>query len=155
MMEIFRILDELELLIKEGKKVPFSNGKSLIETHRFLDRLDRIRAILPEELEQARYMLNEKDKIITEACSQAEQYVEESKFKVARLVDDNEITKNAMGVAEKIVVQGEKMANEIKRDADEYAEGVLTHVEMVLRKGLEAVSQGKEGLNQSIEDDAS
>ena len=35
MMEIFRILDEMELLLKGSRKMPLSGGKSLVETSRF------------------------------------------------------------------------------------------------------------------------
>lgn len=150
MMEIFRILDELEMMIKDSKKMPFSNGKAMIESHRFLDRLDRIRAILPEELETARILMNQKDKIVTEACAEAEKYVEQSKDKAARLVDDNEITRNAMSVAEEIVNKAEQVSMEIRRDANEYAEGVLSHMEIVLRRGLEAVTQGKDDIREAL-----
>ena len=71
MMEIFRILDEMELLLKGSKKMPFTGGKSLVETNRFLDRVDRIRAILPEELETAKQLISEKDRIVNEAFSEA------------------------------------------------------------------------------------
>jgi len=151
MMEIFRILDELELLLKQSKTVPFSGGKTLIAGHRFLDRLDRIRAILPEELEAARLVLMEKDKIVNEACAEAEQFMEHSKHKVARLVNDSEITKNAMGIAEEIVAKGEEVARELRQDADDYADGVLSHMEIVLRKGLDAVMEGREQLRQSAD----
>ncbi|HBQ86493.1 MAG TPA: hypothetical protein DD811_08440 [Syntrophomonas sp.] len=150
MMEIFRILDELEMMIKDSKKMPFSNGKAMIESHRFLDRLDRIRAILPEELETAKILINQKDKIVTEACAEAEKYVEQSKDKAARMVDDNEITQNAMSVAEEIVNKAEQVSMEIRRDANEYAEGVLSHMEIVLRRGLEAVTQGKEDIKEAL-----
>lgn len=149
MMEIFRILDELELLLKQGKTIPFSGGKTLIEAHRFLDRVDRIRAILPEELETARLVLSEKDRIVNDACAEAEQYMEHSKHKVARMVTDSEITKNAMGIAEEIVAKGEQVAREIRQDADDYADGVLSHMEIVLRKGLDAIAQGREELRNS------
>jgi len=151
MMEIFRILDELEFLIKQGKKLPFSSGKVLIEQHRFLDRLDRVRAILPEELEAARLVLAEKEKIVNEACAEAEQYIEHSKDKVARMVTDSEITRNAMDIAEEIVAKGEQVARDIRRDADEYADGVLAHMEIVLRKGLDAIIQGREELKQNMD----
>mgnify|MGYP000960413657 CR=1 FL=1 len=150
MMEIFRILDELEMMIKDSKKMPFSNGKAMIESHRFLARLDRIRAILPEELETAKILINQKDKIVTEACAEAEKYVEQSKDKAARMVDDNEITQNAMSVAEEIVNKAEQVSMEIRRDANEYAEGVLSHMEIVLRRGLEAVTQGKEDIKEAL-----
>lgn len=150
MMEIFRILDELEMMVKDSKKVPFSNGKAMIESHRFLDRVDRIRAILPEELETARILMDHKDKIVNEACAEAEKYVEQSKDKAARMVDDNEITRNAMSVAEEIVSKAEQVSMEIRRDANEYAEGVLAHMEIVLRRGLEAVTQGKDDLREAL-----
>ena len=151
MMEIFRILDELELLLKDSKKIPFSNGKSVVETHRFLDRLDRIRAILPEELQTARLILAEREQIYNEACAEAEKYVEQSKDKVARLTDDNQITRNARGVADEILVRGETEARQLRQDANEYADGVLSHMEIVLHKGLDAVMQGRDDLRQSID----
>lgn len=153
MMEIFRILDELELMIKGSKKVPLSNGKVMIESHRFLDRVDRLRAILPEELETARLIMSEKERIVKEACAQADEYMEQSKDHVARMVDDNEITRNAMQMGEEIVVKAEEMAREIRRDVNEYADGVLSHMEIVLKKGLEAISQGKQEIRDSQEEE--
>lgn len=150
MMEIFRILDELELLLKGSRKVPLTGGKSIVETSRFLDRVDRIRAILPEELETAKLIMAEKERIVSEACAEADQYVEHSKHHVARLVDDNEITKNAMGVAEEIIARGEEIALQIRKDADEYADGVLSHMEIVLRKGLETVAQGRDDIKEAM-----
>ena len=153
MMEIFRILDELELMIKGSKKVPLSNGKVMIESHRFLDRVDRLRAILPEELETARLIMSEKERIVKEACAQADDYMEQSKHHVARMVDDNEITRNAMQMGEEIVAKAEEMAREIRSDVNEYADGVLSHMEIVLEKGLEAISQGKEEIRESHTED--
>ncbi len=153
MMEIFRILDELELMIKDSKKVPLSSGKVMIESHRFLDRVDRLRAILPEELETARLIMSEKERIVKEACAQADDYLEQSKDHVARMVDDNEITRNAMQMGEEIIARAEEMAREIRRDVNEYADGVLSHMEIVLKKGLEAINQGKQEIRDSQEED--
>ena len=148
MMEIFRIVDELELMIKDSKKIPFISGKVLVESNRFLDRLDRLRAILPEDLETARLVLAEKERIVNEACVEAEEYMETTKDTVARLVDENEITRNAMRMAEEIIAKAEQVAGDIRRDADEYADGILTHMEIVLKKGLEAIGQGKDSMKQ-------
>jgi len=150
-MEIFRILDELELMIKDSKKVPLSSGRAMIDSHRFLDRLDRIRAILPEEMETARLILGQKDRIVNEACAEADKYMEQSRDQVARMMDDNEITRNARQVGEELVARAEELAMEIRRDANEYADGVLTHMEMVLRKGLDVVIQGKEEIRDALD----
>jgi transcriptional regulator of heat shock response len=152
MMEIFRILDEMELLLKGTRKVPLTGGKSLVEINRFLDRVDRIRAILPEELQTARLLLAERDRIVNEACSQAENYMEQSKHEAARMVDDSMITRNAMSMAEDIVAKSEKVAKQIRLDAEEYADGVLSHIEYVLRKGLDTVVQGREQMKQDFDE---
>lgn len=153
MMEIFRILDEMELLLKGSRKMPLSGGKSLVETNRFLDRVDRIRAILPEELETAKILLSDREKIVHDAFSEANQYVEQSKNEAARMVDDSEITRNAMSVAEEIIAQGEQVSEQIRRDAEEYADGVLSHIEYVLRKGLDAVVQGRDQIRIDLNND--
>ncbi len=152
MMGIFRILDELELLIKEGKRIPFSNGKVLVEAQGFLERLDRIRAILPEEVETARQVVAEKDRIIQEACVSAEEYMEQYRNKVARMVNESEITKNAMEMAEEIVAKAEKIALEIRKDANEYADEVLTHMEIVLKKGLDVIYEGKNEIREALKE---
>lgn len=148
MMEIFRILDEMEQMLKSSKKIPLVNDKVMIESYRFLDRVDRIRAILPDDLETARILLAQKEQIVQEACAEAETVMEQSRDKVARLVDDNEITRNAMKVAEDIIAKAEQVARELRQDADEYADGLLSHMEIVLKKGLDAIQQGRESLKQ-------
>lgn len=152
MMEIFRILDELELLIRDSKKVPIS-GKSMVEGHIFLDRLDRIRAILPEELETARLIMSERERIVNEACAHADEVLQESRGTVARMVDENEITRNAMQVADEIIFKANEVAKEIRRDANEYAEGVLAHMEIVLKKGWDTVSQGRAEINYALNEE--
>jgi geranylgeranyl pyrophosphate synthase len=107
MIEIFRILDDMESILKDGKKLPLSSGKNIIDSGEFLERIDRLRAILPEELETARLLISEKERIIKEAYQQADQYVDESRHKVARMVDDSEITRNAVKMAEEIVQRAE------------------------------------------------
>ena len=78
--------------------------------------------------------MSEKERIVQEACAQADEYMEQSKDHVARMVDDNEITRNAMQMGEEIIARAEETAQEIHRDINEYADGVLSHMEIVLKK---------------------
>lgn len=151
-MEILRILDELEVILRGCRKVPFTNG-SIIDADRFLDRLDRIRAILPEDIMTAKLLINEKDRIVNEAMEEAQKYVEKSKDTVSRMIDDNEITRSARMKADEIIAEAEHKAKEIRRDANEYAEGILIHMEIVLKKAVDAVNMGKYEIRQGLEED--
>ncbi|MGI6468872.1 MAG: ATPase [Syntrophomonadaceae bacterium] len=151
MMEVFKILDELESLVRKSKKMPFSNTKVVVESDLLLDRVDRLRAVLPEELETARLIIAEKQRIIKEACGQADEYLEQSRERVSRMIDENEITRNAMKMSEEILAKAEEVAKEIRAEANEYAENLLNHMERVLKKGLENISQGKEELRMEMQ----
>ena len=69
------------------------------------------------------------------------------------MVDDSEITRNAMSVAEEIIAQGEQVSEQIRRDAEEYADGVLSHIEYVLRKGLDTVIEGRDQIRMDLNND--
>ena len=130
-------------IIKEGKTVPLVRDKVLVDSSIFMDRLDRMRAVLPEELENARMLMAHKENIISKAATDAELYVEQSRVEASKLVEENEITQQAIAVAEKILDDSRRQADEIQADADDYAEAVLAHIEQVLQRALEAVLQGK------------
>ncbi|HPF43830.1 MAG TPA: hypothetical protein PKV15_03970 [Syntrophomonadaceae bacterium] len=151
-MEILRILDELEVLFKGSRKLPFGYG-TIVDADRFLDRLDKIRAILPEDIMHAKLVINEKDRIVNEAYQEAQKYVEKSQDTVARMVEENEITRAARITADEIIANAEQTAKEIRRDANEYAESILIHMEIVLKKAVETINQGKYEIRQGLEND--
>ena len=152
-MEVFHILDEIEGIIKDSRKVPLTGGLVMVEADRILDQIDRMRAILPEELDTARLVMMEKERIVKQATVDAEQYLEDSRSQIARLVDENEITQHAMKMAEEIMAKAEGAGMDIRREANEYAADLLTHVELVLKKSLEAVSNGKDEINYALKND--
>ena len=159
MNEVYRILDEMESLLRDGKKMPFASSKTMVDVIPFLDCMDRIRAVLPDELEEARKVIKERERIYNEACAQADQYVEYSRSEVARIVDDSEIVRATQERAEMIIGEHESVAasllatsqaeaDQLMNQADEYAERLFNHMEMVLQRGLESLAQGKEELHQ-------
>ena len=70
------MIDELEDVIAEGKRVPFS-GRLLIDEDRVLDIIDRMRVAIPEELRQARRIINEQERLIREAQERVQQVLHE------------------------------------------------------------------------------
>ncbi len=96
-------LDELEILLKGSRKVPMTGGKSIIETSRFLDRVDRNQSYSSGRTGNSQIDYAEKERIVSDACAEADKYLEHSKSHVALLVDDNEITRSARGLLIKLL----------------------------------------------------
>ena len=65
-MEIFTLLENLEDILEKSKPLPFTD-KSIVEKDQFLDIIKEIRLKLPDELKQAKWIKEERERIISEA----------------------------------------------------------------------------------------
>ena len=93
-MEIFQLLDNLEDLIENSKKVPLSD-KSMIDKDEILEVLKEIRIKLPDELKQAKWVKEERERILAEAQKEADDVVKEAENRIISIIDEHEITKKA------------------------------------------------------------
>ena len=73
-MEVFTLLDNLEDLIENSKKVPLSN-KIMVEQKEVLNLIKDIRNKLPEELKVAKFVRQERERILAEAKKEANDIV--------------------------------------------------------------------------------
>ena len=91
-MEIFTLLDTLEDLLESSRNLPFSN-KSLVEKEEMLDLIKEIRLKLPDELKQAKWVKEERQRILVEAQKEADGIVKEAENRIIAMVDEHEITR--------------------------------------------------------------
>ena len=80
-MEIFTLLDNLEDLIENSKKVPLSN-KIMVEQREALDLIKDVRNKLPEELKVAKFVRQERERILAEAKKEANDIVKEAENRI-------------------------------------------------------------------------
>lgn len=145
-MDIFIILDELEELVRNGKKVPIT-GKVMLSEEVMLDFLDRIRTILPEEMHQAKWLSKERERVIQEAREEAERIIGEAREQVSRLISESELVRQAQTASEEIVTQAKRLAKEIKNGATEYADEILSQLENSINQNLLVIRKAREELN--------
>jgi fructose-specific phosphotransferase system component IIB len=89
-IDILEFADRLEALASAGWHIPFT-VRTAIDENAFFDILDQIRISVPQEIKQAKELLQKKEEILAEATAQAGRVVEEAKEKASRLLDDDEI----------------------------------------------------------------
>lgn len=148
-MEVFRLLDEMEDMIRQAKKLPFSSRVS-VDPVTFLEYIDHLRAVLPEELDLAQQMMGEREAILEEAKKHAEALFENSRNQVAAMVDNDMITRSARDAAETIIAKARNVGEGIVNDANQYADDLLAYMERVLNEGLGSIHAGREELNRQI-----
>ena len=144
-MEIFTLLENLEELIESGAKVPLSS-KVMIDKEEINEILEEIRLKLPDELKQAKWIKEERQRIIMDAQKEADQIVKETETKIISLVDDHEITRQALAQKEEIIGSADKVAREITTGTREYADALLERLEEILKEALNVVHDNRKEL---------
>ncbi len=142
-MEVLKLLEEMESLVERSSRIPMT-GKSLIDPDAILDLLDRIRAILPDELRQAKWITKERERVLQEAQDEAKRMLTETKSYIEKLAEESSVVRQAQAQAEEIVLQAQKVAREIKAGANEYADGLLKQLEANLEKAVVRVREDRE-----------
>ena len=137
-MEIFTLLESLEEILESGSKVPFSS-KVMVDIDELRDILEDIRLKLPDELKQAKWVKEERQRIIEDAQKEADNIIQNAESKIVTMIDENAITKKALAQKEEIIENANKVSKEICTGTHEYANAILEKVEEVLKETLQVV----------------
>lgn len=146
-MDIFKILDEFEELVKNSKRVPIT-GKVMVSEDVILDFLDQIRSVLPDEIHQAKLLNKERERVIQEAREEAERIIAEAHQQANRMINESDLVRQAQAASEEIITQAKRLAKEIKSGATEYADEILRKLESSIDQNLSVIRKAREELNQ-------
>lgn len=144
-MELLSILNDLEEFVQSSARVPMTK-KALVDEERLLDFLDRIRTILPEEVRKAKWLVQEREKVISESRQEAGRIIEEAQKKMEMQVEDSEIVRRAKEVAEEIIKKAEQVSREMRLGARDYSDGVLAKLETRLEEIMKEIEGGRNEL---------
>ncbi len=142
-MEILSIIETLEEVVEKSVSVPFS-GKCMVDREEILEIIKEMRLKLPDDIKQAKWVKEERQKILLEAQKEANNIIKDAENKIASLVDEHEITRKAYDQSNEIVTNAQKNAREIRLGTKEYADNVLGKVEEILEETLEVIKANRE-----------
>ena len=144
-MEIFTLLETLEELIKTAKKVPFTD-KCMLEQEDLLNVIKQIRLKLPDELKQAKWVKEERERILQEAQKEADDVVKEAENRIISMIDEHEITKKAYEQKNEIMSAANESSRQITQGAKEYADSILSALSTSLDKIQKDIEQNRKEL---------
>ncbi|MBI5310804.1 MAG: ATPase [Actinobacteria bacterium] len=144
-MDVLVLIDKLDDLIHNAKPFPLSDNVR-VDKEEIYDLLDQMRATIPEEIKQARWIVKERQEMLAEAKREAERIVKEGHDEQQRLVSEQEVVKQAENHAEDIIEEARAREREIRLGAEDYADDILNTLEVNLEKFLAAVQRGRDRL---------
>lgn len=144
-MEMLSILETLEDLVEKSVSVPFS-GKCMVDKEEILEIIKEIRLKLPDDIKQAKWVKEERQRILLEAQKEANNIIKDAENQISALVDEHEITKKAYEQSNGIISNAQKNAREIRLGTREYADGILNKVEEILEETLQVIKENRKEL---------
>lgn len=149
-IDVLYLVDRLEALLNKGWRVPMT-AKTMIDEDEFLDIIDQMRIAFPEEIKQAKKIVQDRDRILAQSQEEAARILELAKEDSARLTNEHTVVKSAQAQAAQVNQQARAAADSTKQGADEYAAQVLrtlaSRLEQMTQQITALHSQVTNGLN--------
>ena len=135
------LLERLESQIATGTGVPRTR-KVLVDKDAVLDLIDQLRVAVPEEVHAAKRINAEGERIIEKANEEAARIAARAQEQAAYLIGERGLTETAEGEGRRILDQAQRVADEVRLGADEYAAEILEGLESEVRKALAGIEKG-------------
>jgi cell division septum initiation protein DivIVA len=156
-MDIQHLVDRLEDLIDEGRHLPMTKMTMIDEEHA-LEIIDQMRISVPEEVDKANRVINQRDRLLAQANEEAARVVDLAREKSEALIQRDAVAQAAQNRAANIIEQARQDAEAIRTEADNYVLEVLTELEghliktlTVVRNGINKIQQDRQAMRERAE----
>lgn len=144
--DIIELLDQLQETVTEAKGLPFSDN-CIVDRQDMLYWINQIRESLPQEVRQARWIVDQNRQVVASARQKAESILRETEQRSALMIDEHEVTLRAREQAQKTIDDANRAAWQMRVASTDYARQRLTDIENQLTEILIKVQKNKKELN--------
>ncbi len=148
-IDVLRIIDELEVLVQEGKHVL---GKVVINEEEFYIQVTKLKKALPKSLDEAQKITREAERILSGAKNEAGRLMSEAQSESKRMVDDaraesDRVRGDARQHSDRTVEDARREAERIVADAQQHAEQLVSE-DTIMQRAQETAQTLQEQAQQ-------
>jgi hypothetical protein len=170
-LDILYLVDRLENLIASSPRIPLTNQIRIKEID-ILNIVDQMRTSIPDEIKQARRVIQEKERILAQAQADASTLLARAREETERAMNREGLLRTAEARSQELVQQAEEHSRavihqaeaqneQLKTDADTYVAETLRNlkdhlasIEMDISRTILSVEKGLESLEIPEGEDA-
>ncbi len=127
-MKIVELLQEIEDILDTSSGVPLTK-MVMVNPEEIRDILNEIRHTLPEEIQQAQWIKDERNRILDSAKAEYNKLISDASAKASEMVESDIITLRANKRADDIIREAKDTSNKIKIGTCDYADALLQKVQ--------------------------
>lgn len=146
-MDVLGLIDEIEDIVETAGSLPLTS-KVLVQKEELLDIISELRIKLPDEIKQAAWIKEERERIISEANKDAEQIIKETRLKLEELVSKEEVLKEANERAKDIMNKAQIASTNLKRSSLEYSDKLLMNAQENLKDMITTLNENRTELRK-------
>ena len=146
-MDVLGLIDEIEDIVESAGSLPLTS-KVLVQKEELLDIISELRIKLPDEIKQAAWIKEERERIISEANKDAEQIIKETRLKLEELVSKEEVLKEANERAKDLMNKAQIASTNLKRSSLEYSDKLLMNAQENLKDMITTLNENRTELRK-------
>ena len=142
------LLENLEEVLEEGMSLPLSGGKRMVDVDAARDIIDDIRLNMPQEILQAKAIVQDRAQILSKAKKEAEEMVKTAEERARVLLDREEIVKQAEARAKTITSEANQQAAQLRATVTKYCDNMLASTQEQLQKSYNEMKIVRDSLKK-------
>ena len=144
-MDVLVLIDKLDDLIHNARPVPLTD-QVRVDREEIYDLLDQMRGDDPRGDQAGALDRQGTSGDARRGEARGRRVVKEARDQQERLISDEEVYKQAERAAEEIIEDARETERQIRLGAEDYADEILSTLEVNLEKFLSAVQRGRDRL---------
>ena len=141
-MDVHDKLDQITALMEDARAMPMS-ASALVNRAEVIGLLDELRDLLPEQLHDADLLLSDREAVVAQGRSQAEQLLAKAQAEHDRLVEQTQVMTAARERAAALQLTAQAESQRLLAQADDYVDRKLAEFEIALDKLTQQVHRGR------------
>ena len=142
------LLENLEEVLEEGMSVPLSGGKRMVDVDAARDIIDDIRLNMPQEILQAKAIVQDRAQILAKAKKEAEDMVKTAEDRARVLLDREEIVRQAEAKAKTITSEANQQAAQLRATVTKYCDNMLASTQEQQQKSYNEMKIVRDSLKK-------
>jgi hypothetical protein len=153
-MDILYLVDRLENLIASSRRMPFFS-QIMVKEADMLDIIETMRTAIPDEIKQARRIIQDKERILAQAQADASSLLAKAREESEKAMKRDGLLRAAEERSEKMLRKAEERADQLKIEADAYVVETLralhehlSGIEVEIDRSLLSIEKGLASMEQ-------
>ncbi len=147
-MDILYLVDRLENLIAGSRRMPLVNN-IIVKESDILNIVDQLRTTIPDEIKQARRVIQDKERILAQAQADANALLARAREESEQAVNREGLLKAAEARSQEMMRRAEEESEQLKNEADGYVietlralRDHLTSIETDIGRSILSIEKG-------------